>query len=341
MKITTVGLDLAKNVSHFIGCNQAGKIVKKKVLSRKDILPFFAQLPKCLVGMESCASAHYWAREIEKLGHTVKQIAPQFVKAYVRGNKNDYNDALAIAEAVVRPEMRFIRTKTQAQQDIQAAHVMRKKCERDKTANTNEIRGLLAEYGVVIPQGINNVYKRLPELFDRNNDNGLTNLFKELLEQHYKKLEELQKHLDFYTQKIKEFSKTRECLTLQTMPGIGPITASAFYQHVGNGSDFKNGRCVSASLGLVPKQHSSGGKDKLLGISKRGDGYLRTLLIHGARAVIRTNADKDTPLAHWIRKLEATRGKNKAVVALANKMARMGWALLKNDSDYQAEYAAR
>ena len=341
MKITTVGLDLAKNVSHFIGCNQAGKIVKKKVLSRKDILPFFAQLPKCLVGMESCASAHYWAREIEKLGHTVKQIAPQFVKAYVRGNKNDYNDALAIAEAVVRPEMRFIRTKTQAQQDIQAAHVMRKKCERDKTANTNEIRGLLAEYGVVIPQGINNVYKRLPELFDRNNDNGLTNLFKELLEQHYKKLEELQKHLDFYTQKIKEFSKTRECLTLQTMPGIGPITASAFYQHVGNGSDFKNGRCVSASLGLVPKQHSSGGKDKLLGISKRGDGYLRTLLIHGARAVIRTNADKDTPLAHWIRKLEATRGKNKTVVALANKMARMGWALLKNDSDYQAEYAAR
>ncbi|MCL1067014.1 IS110 family transposase, partial [Shewanella olleyana] len=150
MNITTVGLDLAKNVSHFVGCNQAGKIVKKKMLHRKDILAFFAQLPKCLVGMESCASAHYWAREIKKLGHEVKQIAPQFVKAYVRGNKNDYNDALAIAEAVVRPEMRFIRTKTQTQQDIQAIHVMRKKCERDRTANTNEIRGLLAEYGVII-----------------------------------------------------------------------------------------------------------------------------------------------------------------------------------------------
>ncbi|WP_133405709.1 IS110 family transposase [Parashewanella tropica] len=340
MKITTVGLDLAKNVSHFVGCNQAGKIVKKKMLSRKDILPFFAQLPKCLVGLESCASAHYWAREIEKLGHIVKQIAPQFVKAYVRGNKNDYNDALAIAEAVVRPEMRFIRTKTRTQQDIQALHVMRKKCERDRTANTNEIRGLLMEYGIVIPQGIHNVYKRLPELFDANVENGLSNLFKELLKQHYKKLEQLQEHLDVYTQKIKELSKVEACVKLQSIPGIGPITASAFYQHVGNGSEFKNGRCVSASLGLVPKQHSSGGKDKLLGISKRGDGYLRTLLIHGARAVIRANVGKETKLAQWIKKLESTRGRNKAAVALANKMARVGWALMINDSSYQADYAA-
>ncbi|RLV58326.1 IS110 family transposase [Parashewanella curva] len=340
MKITTVGIDLAKNVSHVVACNQAGKIVKKKMLSRKDIISFFTQLPKCLVGMEACATAHYWAREIEKLGHTVKQIPPQYVKAFVRGNKNDYNDALAIAEAVVKPEMRFSRTKTQEQQDIQALHTLRKKCERDRTANCNEIRSLLAEYGITISKGVNNVYKSLPVHFDRCADNGLSGLFKELLEHHYNKLEELQKNLEFYTKKIKELSKTKECKKLQEVPGIGPIVASAFYQHVGNGSEFKNGRCVSASLGLVPKQHSSGGKDRLLGISKRGDPYLRCLLIHGARAVIRTSGDKDTPLANWIRKIETTRGKNKAVVALANKIARIGWAILKNDSHYQAEYAA-
>ncbi|MCL1069011.1 IS110 family transposase, partial [Shewanella olleyana] len=226
------------------------------------------------------------------------------------------------------------------QQDIQAIHVMRKKCERDRTANTNEIRGLLAEYGVIIPQGVRHVYHILPTLFDRESNNGLSDLFKELLEQHYQKLEELQKHLDFYTIKIKALSKVTECVKLQTVPGIGPITASALFQHIGNGSDFKNGRCVSASLGLVPKQHSSGGKDKLLGISKRGDGYLRTLLIHGARAVIRVNAGKDTPLARWLHKLEITRGKNKATVALANKMARIAWAILKYERSYQADYAA-
>ena len=205
--------------------------------------------------------------------------------------------ALAIAEAVVKPEMRFTRPKTQEQQDIQAIHVMRKKCDSDRTANTNEIRGLLAEYEIVISKGIQNVYKRLPELFERGCDNGLSELFKELLEQHYRKLEELQKHLDFYTQKIKVLSKTKECVKLQSIPGYGPIVASAFYQHVGNGSGFKNGRCVSASIGLVPKQNSSGGKDKLLGISKRGDGYLRTMLVHGARAVVRVNGDKDTPIS--------------------------------------------
>lgn len=339
MNITTAGLDLAKNVSHVVCCNQAGKIIKKKVLRRKDILSFFANMDKCLVGIESCASAHYWARELAKLGHEVKQIAPQFVKAYVRGNKTDYNDALAIAEAVTRPEMRFVRTKTQTQQDIQALHVLRKKCERDRTANCNEIRGLLYEYGIVIPQGVHHVYKQLPELFDASTNNGLSPLFKELLVQHYQKLLELKKHLDFYTQKIHEFSQEEECERLQSIPGIGPIIASAFYQHVGNGSEFKNGRAVSASIGLVPRQHSSGGKHNLLGISKRGDSYLRTLLIHGARAVMRVNADKDTPLARWIKRIEQTRGKNKAVVALANKLARIGWAILKYGCRYDPEWA--
>jgi transposase len=188
--ITTVGIDLAKNVSHVVCCNQAGRIVKKKAVRRANILSYFRELKPCLVGVEACASYHYWAREISQLGHEVKQIAPQHVKAYVRGNKTDFNDALAIAEAVVRPEMRFVRTKTQAQQDIQALHVLRKKCERDRTANCNEIRGLLCEYGIVIPAGITSVYKQLPSLFDKQTDNGLSALFKELLEQHYQKLVE-------------------------------------------------------------------------------------------------------------------------------------------------------
>jgi len=334
MNITTIGLDLAKNVSHVVCCNQVGKIVKKKILRRKEILNYFAQLDGCLVGVESCASAHYWARELEKLGHRVKQIAPQHVKAYVRGNKTDFNDALAIAEAVVRPEMRFVRTKTQTQQDIQSLHVLRKKCERDRTANSNEIRGLLYEYGIVIPLGVHNVYKALPELYDREANNGLSELFKELLEQHYKKLSELKAHLDVYTQKVHDLSKDDACVRLQSIPGIGPLIASAFYQYVGNGSEFNNGRAVSASIGLVPRQHSSGGKQNLLGNSKRGDGYLRTLLIHGARAVMRVSANKDTPLAKWIKRIEQTRGRNKAAVALANKLARVGWAILKQGGRY-------
>lgn len=341
MKITTVGLDLAKNVSHFIGCNQAGKIIKKKILRRSAILSTFAQMEPCLVGIESCGSAHYWAREIEKLGHQVKQIAPQHVKPYLRGNKNDYNDALAIAEAVIRPEMRFVRTKTQEQQDIKALHVFRKKCERDRTANCNEVRGLLAEYGIVINQGVNNVYKRLPELFDDASDNGLSLMFKGLLKQHYKKLVQLEEHMKEYTRQIIMLSKSDECERLQSVPGVGPMIASALYQHIGSGSEFKNGRAVAASLGLVPRQHSSGGKNTLLGISKRGDGYLRTLLVHGARAVLRTNANKQTPLADWLRRIEATRGKNKATVALANKMARIAWVILSKGGQYEHELAAQ
>jgi transposase len=310
------------------------------MLKRSEILAFFTTLDKCVVGIESCASAHYWAREIQKLGHTVKQIAPQHVKPYVRGNKTDYNDALAIAEAVVRPEMRVVRTKTQTQQDIQALHVMRKKCERDRTANCNEIRGLLYEYGVVLPMGVHNVYKALPDLYDRQADNGLSELFKTLLEQHYQKLVELDVHLEWYTKKIHALSQHEACQRLQSIPGVGPIIASALYQHIGNGSEFKNGRAVSASVGLVPKQHSSGGKQNLLGISKRGDGYLRTLLIHGARAVMRVSKTKDTPLARWVRRIEQTRGRNKAAVALANKLARIAWALLAQGGRYTPEWAS-
>lgn len=337
MNITISSLDLAKNVFHFVGCNQSGKILKKKVLKREDVLMHFSNMAPCLVAMEACAGAHHWAREIERLGHQVVQIAPQHVKAFLRGNKNDYNDALAICEAAMKPEMRFVSTKTIEQQDIQVLHRLRETCVRDRTASSNEIRGLLAEYGIVFPAGIHHVYQKLPALFDKEASNGLTPLLKGLLERHYQKLTELKEHADFYTKEIQKLSQNDECKRLQTIPGFGPIVSSAFYQHTGNGASYKNGRCVSASVGLVPRQHSSGGRERLQGISKRGNGYLRKLLVQGARSAMIALEKKNTPLANWLKRLIQTQGRNKAVVALANKLARIGWAILKHGGCYHEE----
>jgi transposase len=335
-KITTIGLDLAKNVFHVVCCNEHGKIIRKKMLKRSQILAYFANLPHCLVGMEACASAHHWARQLDTLGHRVKLIPPQYVKPYVRGNKNDYNDALAIAEAVIRPEMRFVPVKTPEQQDIQALHRLRERRLQERTALCNQLRGLLAEYGLIFPQGINVLHRRLPELLE-DSENGLSDLFRRLLAQSYQQLQTLDKHINFYTREMKRQSQQSEaCRRLQTIPGYGPIVAGVFHSAVGYGEAYRRGRDVSASLGLVPRQHSSGGKEVLLGISKRGDRYLRSLLVHGARSVVIRAAKKDDRLSRWINKVRAARGFNKAVVALANKMARIGWAVLVNKTTYQA-----
>ena len=334
-KITTIGLDLAKNVFHVVCCDEHGKVVKKKMLKRFQVLNYFANLPTCLVGMEACASAHHWARQLDTLGHRVKLIPPQYVKPYVRGNKNDYNDALAIAEAVIRPEMHFVAVKTPEQQDIQALHRLREKRLQERTALCNQLRGLLAEYGLILPKGVNILRRRLPELLE-DGENGLSDLFRRLLAQSYQQLQELDGYIDFYTQEMKRQSQQDEaCQRLQTIPGYGPIVASVFHSVVGNGEAYRRGRDVSASLGLVPRQHSSGGKEVLLGISKRGDRYLRSLLVHGARSVVIQATKKDDRLSRWINKVKAERGFNKAVVALANKMARIGWAVLVNKNVYQ------
>jgi len=335
-KITTIGLDLAKNVFHAIGCDEHGKVIKKKMLRRSGLLAWFATLPPSLVGMEACASAHYWARELKALGHQVKLIPPQYVKPFVRGNKNDYNDALAIAEAVTRPEMRFVSIKTPEQQDIQALHRLRERRLRDRTALCNQLRGLLGEYGLVFSRGVNTLRQRIPEILE-DSENGLSNFFRGLLSQGYQQLTELDAHIDAYTQTLEAHSKRNDaCQRLRTIPGYGPIVSSAFYSVVGNGEAYRRGRDVSASLGIVPKQHSSGGKEVLLGISKRGDRYLRSLLIHGARAVVIQAINKEDALSRWINKTRAARGFNKAVVALANKLARIGWAILANNTVYQA-----
>jgi transposase len=335
-KITTIGLDLAKNVFHVVGCNEHGKIVRKRMLKRSQVLAYFANLPVSLVGMEACASAHHWARELGALGHEVRLIPPQYVKPYVRGNKNDYNDALAIAEAVVRPEMRFVGVKTPEQQDIQALHRLRERRLGDRTALCNQLRGLLAEYGLVFPKGVATLRRRLPELLE-DGENRLSGLFRQLLAQGYQQLQELDGHIDFYTQALVYQSQQDDaCQRLQTIPGFGPIVASVFHSEVGHGEAYRRGRDVSASVGLVPRQHSSGGKEVLLGISKRGDRYLRSLLIHGARSVVTQAKMKDDCLSRWINRLVSTRGFNKAVVALANKMARIGWVILAKKTIYQA-----
>jgi transposase len=335
-KTTTIGLDLAKNVFHVVCCNEHGKMVRKKMLKRSKVLEYFANLPHCLVGMEACASAHHWARELGALGHEVKLIPPQHVKPYVRGNKNDYNDALAIAEAVIRPQMRFVEIKTEAQQDIQALHRLRERRLQERTALCNQLRGLLAEYGLILPKGISAMRRRIPELLE-DAENGLSDFFRRLLAQSYRHLLELDTHIDVYGEELKCYSGQSEaCQRLQTIPGFGPVVASAFASHVATGESYRRGRDVSASIGLVPRQHSSGGNQVLLGISKRGDRYLRCLMVQGARAVVYRAANKDDPLSRWINRIRDRRGVNRAIVALANKMARIGWAILRNKTFYQA-----
>jgi len=333
--ITTIGLDLAKTIFHAVCLNQAGKIVKRKQLKRHELRRFFSQQPPCLIGMEACGSAHYWARELRAYGHTTKLIPAQYVKGFVRGNKNDYNDALAIAEAVKQAEMRFVAVKTPQQQDVQAMHRLRQQRIKERTALSNQLRGLLMEYGIVMTRGVNELRRRIPVILD-DEKNGLTALFRQLLRQGYMQLLELDTHINTYTKILTAHSKQDDrCQRLQTIPGYGPIVASVFASTMGNTREYKRGRDASAALGVVPRQHSTGGQRVLLGISKRGDKYLRSLIIHGARAVVRSAQNKDDNLSRWVNRIRAERGYNKATVALANKMVRMGWAVLHYGTTYR------
>ena len=335
MKITTIGLDLAKNIFHVVCLDAHGKEVKKRMLRRNQVLEFFTQMPPCQVSMEACAGSHYWGRQLRALGHNVTLISPQHVKPYLRGNKNDYNDSRAIAEAVTRPEMPTVGIKTVAEQDMQALHRMRSQCMRDRTALSNSIRGLLGEYGIVFTTGVATLRRTIPEILE-DADNGLSLLFRNLLARRYEQLVELEGHIAFYTKELERLSRQDEaCQRLQTVPGFGPIVASAFRSVIGDGRTYARGRDAAASIGLVPRQHSSGGKNVLLGISKRGNKYLRKQLIHGARSVVLQAANKADPLSLWINRIRKERGWNKAVVALANKMARVGWAILRHNTSYQ------
>jgi transposase len=338
MKITTIGLDLAKNVFQVHGVDERGKPVLKKQLKRAQVLPFFANLEPCLIGMEACASAHHWARKLEQLGHTVKLMAPQFVKPYVKTNKHDAADAEAICEAVTRPTMRFVPVKTAEQQAILALHRARQGYVKARTAQANQIRGLLAEFGITIPQGIQAIAPRVPGILE-DGENGLPDLMRPLIEQLTAHLKELGRQVAECDARIQAWHREQDASRrLAEIPGIGPITATALLASIGDATSFANGRQLAAWLGLVPRQNSSGGKQILLGISKRGDSYLRTLLIHGARAVIRIAERKADHAKDWIPRLLSRRNKNVAAVALANKNARIVWALLKHDRRFQADY---
>ena len=339
MKITTIGIDLAKNVIQVHGMDERGRAVLKKQLKREQVASFFANLPPCLIGMEACGSAHHWARKLTELRHTVKLIAPQFVKPYVKTNKNDAADAEAICEAVARPNMRFVPIKNGGQQAVLALHRARQGFVKARTAQANQIRGLLAEYGIVIAQGIGHIAKRLPEILE-DGENNLPGTFRQLLDRLGDHLKELDRQVGALEVQIQSWHRENEASKkLAKIPGIGPITASALVASIGDAKSFENGRQLAAWLGLVPRQHSSGGKQMLLGISKRGDTYLRTLLIHGARAVIRVAERKVGHADSWLARLMDRRNKNVAAVALANKNARTVWALLAHARDYQAGYA--
>lgn len=333
--LKVLGIDLAKNIFQLHGVDSKGKIVLRKRLKREKLAEYMANLPSCLVGLEACMGSHYWARRFKTFGHEVKLMSPQFVKPYVKTNKNDFNDAEAIAEAVTRPNMRFVPIKNIEQQETLTIHRVRSLLIKERTALVNHVRGLLMEFGVILPQGISHIRKQLPWVLE-DAENELTPSLRELFQDLYQRLISLDENIDQYDDKILKIAKSHEsCQRLMKIEGVGALTATAIIAAVGNGRDFKNGREMAAWLGLVPKQKSSGNKTVLLGISKRGDRYIRELLVHGGRAVVRTCETKGDSRHQWVKKKKDTAGNNKTAVAVANKNARIIWALLARNEEYR------
>jgi transposase len=338
MNHNAVGLDIAKNVFHFYSLGPDHKVIKKK-LKRTELLSFFANYPPSTIGMEACGGAHHWARELIKLGHRVVLLNARYVKSFVVGNKNDFNDAQAIYDAVSRPNKRIVAVKTIEQQDMQLVHKVRQGYVDQRTALVNQIRGLLSERGIVLPQGIHQVRAHLAGILE-DADNGLTALSRAVFADQYEKLKQLDAEIKVMDQRIHRLCQDNELSQrFLEVPGVGPITATMIAADIGNGKSYESGRDYAASLGIVPKQHSSGDKLIYLGISKRGNRYLRTLLIHGARAVLKNCVGKSDKLNTWLQALIARRGFNKAAVALANKNARILWAMASKGKAYQVQPA--
>jgi transposase len=335
MELTTLGIDLAKNIFELCGMDARGKVILRKKLSRNKFAPFIAQLSRCVIGMEACGGSHHWARKFAQYGHEVRLISPQFVKPFVKTNKTDRADAEAICEAVQRPTMRFVPMKSVEQQDIQALHRVRDRLVKNRTALSNEMRGVLQEYGIVLPKTIAALKRYLRTQLEET-DGELTGHGVELLRSLQQELDQLEAHIEGVEAKINAVCKAHPiCQRLLSIPGVGPLSATALVATVGAAEQFKNGREFAAYLGLVPRQHSSGGKAQLLGISTRGDPYLRKLLIHGARSVLHWAHKYTDRRSQWIQQVQARRGTNRAVVALANKNARVIWVLMTRDERYR------
>lgn len=338
MNLSVIGLDIAKLWFELCGLDEQGKRVLSKRLRRGELMEFFANLPRCDVAMESCSGANHWGRELTKLGFRVKLIAPQFVKPFVKSQKNDRADALAIAEAASRPTMRFVPVKTIEQQDLQALHRIRERLVANRTALVNEIRGLLCEYGIVIPQALRNFRKEIVTLWDKHGEK-FTSFARETFSALLSEYLHLEKQILAIEQRLKRFHIAHPVSQrLATIPGIAYLTATAIIASVSEPCRFRNGREFSASLGLVPQQRSSGGKAVLLGVSKRGNSYLRKLLVNGARAVMLQAHRHTDPTSRWIKELQTRVGHNKAAVAVANKNARIVWCLLTRNTVFSAQH---
>lgn len=337
--ITTVGLDLAKNVFQAHGADAHGRVLLRKKLQRGQVAEFFAKLAPCTVAMEACGGAHHWGRKLQALGHEVRLIAPQYVKPYVKSQKNDAADAAAICEAATRPHMRFVALKSVEQQSLLALHTVRSGLVKQRTALSNQIRGLLAEFGLVLPKGLAQLRQRLPVLLqepDNSAGSALTPVMRQVLTLQQQLLEQLDEPIGQLERQIREAARRdARSQRLQQIPGVGPISASALAASVGDARQFEDGRQMAAWLGLVPRQHSSGGKSVLLGITKRGDKYLRTLLIHGARAALKSYQKNPARMPQWVQRLLQRKHPNVVCVAMAHRTARVAWAMLTRGEDYR------
>ncbi len=338
-EVTTIGLDLAKRIFQVHGADGEGRPVLRKKLRRAKLMPFFADLPPCLIGMEACASAHHWARELQALGHEVRLIPPQYVRPFVKTNKNDAADAEAICEAVGRPTMRFAAVKSADQQSVLMLHRVRELLVRQRTMAINALRGHCAEFGIVVAQGAPKV-EELIAIIEDSNDTRLPSVAREALGALVGQLRSVQGRIKALEARLTAWHRSSEASRrLAAIPGVGVITATALVATIGDAAQFRSGRQLSAWLGLVPRQHASGGKARLGRISKHGDGYIRRLLVHGARTVLRWRRAKPGTRPGWTDRLLARRPTNVVLVAMANKTARVAWALLRHERIYQPTHA--
>jgi len=335
MHIASIGIDLGKNTFHLVALGEHNKVLIHKKFSRTQLLAYTANLPSSLIGLEACAGAHFMGTSLQEQGHKVRLIPAQFVKPYRKSNKNDFIDAEAIAEAVTKENMRFVQIKTEEQLDVQAMHRVRDRLVQRRTALINEIRGFLLERGITFAPQPKHLSKNLPAVIE-DAEQKLTPRLRWLLDRLWQEWKQMELDINAVTDEIERISKENSlCRRLQQIPGFGPLVSTATVAAIGNGSAFRRGRDFAAWVGIVPRQYSTGGKQKLFGISKRGNHYLRRMLIHGARAVLLRVKYDTGGFGQWVHRLAQRAPRNKVVVAIANKLARIAWAVLSSGKDYQ------